>query len=364
MTINRPCYCTREAVQRALDYEETACTDEQVDRAIEAASDDVEGFLHRRFYPQATTRFFDWPDGSYSRSWRLWLDANELISVTTLTTGGVTLTEGDDYFLRRSDDLDEPPYNSVEINLAGNAAWGGGPSTQRDIAITGLYGHSANESTVGTLVGGVNVNALGIDLSDSGRVGVGDVLRVDAERMLVTGRGMVDTGGTLAGDLDDSDSNTLVPALNGTASAGEVILIDAERMLVVDVAGDNLVVKRAWDGSVLAIHTSGAMVYASRALVVERGVLGTTTTSHDNGATVARHVPPPLIRDLCVAIAIDQLLQETSGYARAGAVQDNSHNSISTSNIRSSKNTLGSGIDALRERAYTAYGRKVRMGAV
>lgn len=365
MTISRPCYATREAVQRALDYNETARTDEQVDRAIESASDDVEGLTHRRFYPQLASRSFDWPGGSYSRSWRLWLDSNELISITSLVTGGQTLTQGTDYFLRRSDDLDEPPYTQVQINLAGNAAFGGGPTTQRDITITGLYGHSARESAVGSLVASVNINALGVDLNTSGNVGIGDIIRIDSERMLVTGRTMLTTGQTLADDLEDSDAATLVAAPSGTAAAGEVILIDAERMLVIDAAGDNLVVKRAWDGSVLASHTSGTAIYAARSLLVERGVLGTTAATHNDGAAVARHVPPALVRDLAVAEAIEQLLQETSGYARtSGAVQDNSHSGITVSNIRSSKNQLGLGIDALRSRAYTAYGRKARTRAV
>jgi hypothetical protein len=360
MTITRPCYASREAVQRALDFAETARTDEQVDRAIEAASDDVEGFLHRRFYPTLTTRYFDWPNGSYSRPWRLWLDANELISITTLTSGGVVLDPAD-YFLRRSDDLDEPPYTSVEINLATSAAYGGGPTTQRDIAIYGLYGHSANEAAVGTLVTGINTSAVGVDLSAAGTVGVGDLIRVDTERMLVAGRAMLDTGQNLAGDLEDSDAATLVAAANGTASSGEVILIDAERMLVVDVAGDNLVVKRGWDGTVLAAHTSGADVYAARALTVQRGVCGTTAASHSLGAPVVRHVPPSLVRDLCVAEAIEQLLQETAGYARpTGASTARSGDS----DTRQNKNQLGLGIEAIRDRAYTAYGRQARTAAV
>ncbi|MGH3381361.1 MAG: hypothetical protein ACRDP6_42180 [Actinoallomurus sp.] len=363
MTITRPCHCTREAVQRALDFAETARTDEQVDRAIEAASDDVEGFLHRRFYPQLTTRSFDWPDRSYSRPWRLWLGANELISITSLTTGGVTLSP-DSYFLRRSDYLDEPPYNSVELDLSGSATFGGGATPQRDVRIAGLYGYSANEAALGTLVTAINAAAVGVDLSAAGSVGVGDLVRIDDERMLVTDRSMLDTGQDLAGDLNDSDAATLVPAPNGTATSGEVILIDAERMLVIDVAGDNLVVKRGWDGTVLSSHTSGANVYAARALTVQRGVCGTTAASHSLGAPVVRHVYPALVRDLSVAEAIDQLLQETAGYARAGSVQDNSHNGISVSNIRSTKDQLGLGLDSLRSRAYTAYGRQARKSAV
>lgn len=359
MTISRPCYTTRESVKRALDFEETSRTDGQVDRAIEAASDDVDGFLHRRFFPQLATRYFDWPDDSYSAPWRLWLGSNELISVTTLTAGGHVLVESTDFFLRRGDDLDEPPYTSVEINLAGRSSFGGGPTAQRDIAILGLYGHSANESTVGTLASSIDADDTAVGLSFSGNVGVGDILRIGSERMLVTDRGMLDTGLNLAGDLADSEADTLVSTTGTTPAAGETILIGAERMLVVDVAGTNLVVRRAWDGSVLAAHTSGADIYAARSLTVDRGALGTTAASHNSAVAVVRHVPPPLVRDLCVAEAIGQLLQETSGYARpSGSGQDGA------SATRSNKNQLGRGIEDVRDRAYTAYGRKARTAAV
>lgn len=362
MAISRPAYCTREQVKRALDYKETSRSDAQVDRAIEAAADDVDGLMHRRFFPQLTTRYFDWPDGSYAVPWRLWFDSNELISVTTVVTGGVTLAPGD-YFLRRGDDLDEPPYTYLEINLAGDAAFGGGPTTQRDIAITGLYGHSANETPAGALAEALDAAETGVDIADAGLIGVGGVIRVDAERMLVTGRRMLDTGQDLAGDLTTSAAAATVPVADGTAyDLDEVILIDAERMLIVDVAGNNLIVKRAWDGSTLAAHTSGADIYAPRTLLVERGALGTTAATHTSGTAIARHVVPGLVRDLAVAEALEQLLQESSGYARRATTSNSGSTSTTTS--RSSENAAGAGIDAIRDRAYAAYGRKARTRAV
>lgn len=61
MTISRPCYVTREQVKQALDVKAPARSDLQIDLAIQAASDSVEGLLHRVFYPQDMTRYFDWP---------------------------------------------------------------------------------------------------------------------------------------------------------------------------------------------------------------------------------------------------------------------------------------------------------------
>lgn len=349
---------------RALDYKETSRSHGQVDRALESASDDVEGLTHRRFYPQVATRKADWPDLNGSRPWRLWLGTNELISVTTLTSGGVVIAPGD-YLLRRSDDLDEPPYTHIEINLDSNAAFGGGSTTQQDISVAGVFGYTAAERPAGALDGLIDSSQTSVNVTDAAAIGVGHVIRVEDERMLVADRLMVDTGQNLAGDLGALASGTTVPVTDGTGyNVDEVILIGAERMLIIDIAGNNLVVKRGWDGSVLAAHTTGADIYAPRRLVVERGALGTTAASHGDGAAIARHTPPGLIRDLCVAEALAQMLQEPAGYARGGGVQDNSRNGISTSNIRSSKAQIGIGIDATRDRAYTAFGRKARIGAV
>lgn len=362
--ISRPTYCSREDVMRALDYAETARSHGQVDRAIESASDDVEGLLHRRFYPELKTIAMDWPDQNRSRPWRLWLNANEVIEVTSLTTGGVTLSPGD-YFPRRGDNRDEPPYTHIEINQNSSSAFGGGPTSQRDVSVTGLFGYTARERTAGTLAGGIDASVTTVNVTDSAAIGVGHVIRVDTERMLVTDKTMLDTGQNLGADLAASNAATTVQVTTGSAyTPDEVILIDGERMLIIDVAGNNLIVKRGWDGTVLAAHTAGADIYAPRALLVERGALGTTAASHSDTAAVYRHLPPGLIRDLAIAEALDQLLQEPAGYARAGAVQDNSHNGITVSNIRSSKNQLGLGVDAVRERAFTAFGRKARKRAV
>lgn len=57
--ISRVCYCTREDVKNALDIKETARNDDQIDRAIEGATDTIEDDLNRKFYPEVDTRYFD-----------------------------------------------------------------------------------------------------------------------------------------------------------------------------------------------------------------------------------------------------------------------------------------------------------------
>ncbi len=138
----------------------------------------------------------------------------------------------------------------------------------------------------------------------------------------------------------------------GTIAVGEMILVDAERMLVVDVAGTTLTVKRAWDGSTLASHNAGVDIYAPRTLNVTRGALGTVAATHNLAAAVQQHVVPALVRDLNVAEAINQLQQETSGYARVIGEGENA------------REGTGRSLFDLRRDTITAYGRQARSRAV
>jgi hypothetical protein len=355
MAINRPCYATREQVKRALDVHETARNNAQVDRAIESASDEIDGgmdganrgagCLHRRFVPEDKTRYFDWPADS-----RLWLDQHELAAATEIVAGGETIALGD-YLLRPDDG---PPYTHVEINLGSQAAFNAGDTTQRAIAITGTWmGCAPVTAPAGELAGAVNDTVTTINLTDSAAMGVGDIIIAGTERMLVTDRRMLDAGQNLQANLTATNNDTLVEIEDGAAyTVDEVILLDAERMLIVDIAGNNLIVKRAWDGSVLAAHTAGAGIYTPRTLVVRRGALGTAAAAHADATSLVRHVPPALVRDLALAEAVNQLLQEAGAYARTVGSGDNE------------RQMTMSALNDLRDRAYTAYGRKARTRAV
>lgn len=346
--ITSPCLCTREDVKRALDIKLTARADDAVDRAIEAATGVIHGHLHRSFHPWTGTRYFDWP--ARSAPWILRLDQHELVSVTRLLAGGVEIPSGD-YFLEPNGS--GPPYTRIEVDISSTSAFASGDTTQRAIAVTGVFGYGADTAPAGALDGSLSDSATAATVTDGSLLGVGDLLLIGTERMLVTERAMADTGVT-ATALTASTNGTAI-TVSGTAGApqpGETILIDAERMLVVDAVGTALVVKRAWDGTALAAHDAGATVYAARSLTVARGQLGTTAASHTSGAAVTRHVVPGLVRQYAVAEAISQGLQEGAGWARQAGSGDNE------------REVLQRGLGVLREQAYAAFGRKARTRAV
>ncbi len=318
-------YTTRERVKAALDVKQTARANGEIDDAIAASTDSIHGLTHRRFYPVLTTRSFDYPNNQGGGSLRVYLEANEMVSIDTLVSGGSVLDVGT-YFLRRFDDLDEAPYQAIEVDRSTAGAFGTGATFQHSISATGMFmGCKLEERAAGELSAGVvSTITSRADVTDGASVGIGDILRLDNERVIVTDRLMTSTGDASAGALTASNADVAVTVADGTDfSVGETIAIDVERMLVVDIIDNILVVKRAWDGSVLATHAANATVWSPRRLVVDRGALGTTATSHTAGTVVYRHEPPPLIQELALAESINTLLQKQSGYARSIGTGEN-----------------------------------------
>jgi hypothetical protein len=348
-------YCTREDVQRALDVKSTARNATQIDRIITDVAESIEAQMVRVFYPTVATRRFDWPNLASSTPgypWRIWLNQNDLISVDTFTSGG-TVIAGSGCLLEPVNE--GPPYTRIDINLGTNSAFSSSATWQQSQVIAGTWGYN-----LATTPGGALAAALGdttgttVDVTDGSTVGVGSLIVCGTERMLVTGRQALTSAQVVgaAGMTAASNNNTL-PITDGTKYfVDEILTVDSERMLVYDITGNNVAVKRAFDGTALAIHTAGATVYTSRRLTVVRGAYGTTAATHLSGAAVSIHLAPSLIRSLSIAEAVNRLLNEESGYARTIGSGD-AERSMSLTALRD-----------LRAQAYSEHGRQMRMRSV
>lgn len=346
-----PWYARREDVKAALDVKMTARSDFLVDRAIAAASRNLDGgrniggLLHRRFYPEVATREVDWPTRDQGSWWIRFPHGWELVSLTSLTVGGTTVTVGDVKLYP----LDGPPYHQIQVLLSSSASFGSGDTHQGNALVNGLWGYDDESEPAGALAAALSTaTATSVVVTDGSTVGVGDVLKAGTERMIVTGRGAsVDTGQDTTGALAAQASADAVPVGDGTGFAvGEVVTVGTERMLVVDVVGNTLTVRRAWDGTTLAAHSTGADVYASRAVTVERGSLGTTAAAHSTGAALTRMVIPGPVRELCEDEAVGELLGKQHGHSRTVGSGDNE------------REASGRGLARKRLDVYASHGRK------
>lgn len=341
-------YVTREMARAALDSRESAYNNARIDRCIESGSRAAEGILRRRFYPEVATRYFPWPDGTAV----LWLDGdeNDLESLTSVTSGGVTIPPGDVI----PGPVFGPPYDRLSLESGSAGTWFGGDDPENANAVTARWCGCAVVDVVDTtIVEALDSSETGVDIGPSGLVGVGSILRVGTERMLVTGRTMLDTGQNTAGTLTNSNADrSLLVASSAGFVADEVILVESERMQVLDIAGNILIVRRAVDGSVLAAHASGVDVYAPRTCTVLRGALGTTAAAHDTAAPVLVFEVPALVAELSLALALTALGQSAAGYAQFVGAGENE------------REASGRGLGEIRRQARAVYGRGPRVGAV
>jgi hypothetical protein len=209
-----PTYATRESALAALDAADSARTHAKLDQALQAATDAINGATLRVFYPQVATRYFAWPNYQHADAGRLYLDADELVSVTSIVSGDDTLTAAD-YHLEPDTG---PPYNLLVINPAGTGSLNSSSTTayERSIAITGVYaGCRLVEDAAGATAEALDAIELDVDVTDGSLIGVGDLIRIDDERMVVTGRSMIDSAQNTTGALTASKADQTVGVASG-----------------------------------------------------------------------------------------------------------------------------------------------------
>lgn len=350
-------YATVEDVNASLQVAYSARSARVVYDKLLAGTGVVEGRLLRTFYPEFKTVKFDWPNRGYSPSWTLDLGENELISLTSVTSGGSSIPTSA-ILLRRYDNKPEPPYDHLEIDLSTAYAFSSGDTFQQSLEIEGKFGFNDTDSTKvdGTLSGALSDSAdtaTILPYNSLRNIGIGSLLLIDSEYIFVSNSRMADSGQTLTTGISDLQNVEAIPVDDSSVFAiSETILVDAERMLIYDIVGNTLYATRAIDGTPLASHSSGAAVYSKSSFTLTRGVVGSTAASHLDAASVTNHRYPGLVNELNIAETVVLLEQTTSAYARvigSGAA---------------ARSGIGSGLEDLRMSAELTYGRRLRSGAV
>jgi hypothetical protein len=382
VTVYEPCYASREDAQRAIDFKDgiTAEIQYKTDRAIQSASRNIEGHLHRLFYPDDGVRWEDFPNYQRVSPWELFLDGinKQILCLTAFSSGGVDIPLNT-CFLRPANKRYGFPWTKIELDRSSGSTFGGNSQTpQNAIMMTGTWGFTADADPVADLAAEVTSSTNPVTVTNGALIGVGDLLILGyargtppypddtlghagtvapyvGERVLVQDRSAADTGLAQSGD-GCSTASTADDQLEWTGSGnppatGEVLLLDSEQMLVQMVVGSVATVQRAWNGTVLTSH-SGAEIYAYRSLTVARGFLGTAAASWDSGTAVYKHRVPQLVRDLAIGEAVNRILQETAGYSRMVGSGD------------AARPASGMALADLWEECRTEYGRQARSRAV
>lgn len=350
-------YATMEQVRGSLEINRSSITDNLIRAKLEFTSRGIESRTHRRFYPERKTITQDWPNSLTADAWQILLGDNEIVSLNGFTSGGNVIPTNS-MKLRRYDDKPEPPYNLLEVSLSSAYALSAGSTFQQSQSIDAVYGWDDTDTSVpsGLLGAGINASVTSLVINPSSgyyplSIGIGGLILIGTERMILTARRMSDTGINTAGTLTDVKNSQTLAVTDGTNfSVGETILVDSERMRIRDIAGNNLTVERSFDGSTLATHASGVDVYALRTFTVRRGVLGSTAAAHNLNDPVYAH--EFAVNEWCVAETVVLLEQNASGYARTVGSADNA------------REATGAGLEAIRAEGVRTFGRVSRSGAV
>lgn len=356
----RPVYATVEQVMRAADIKASAYATDAILSALVSASDDVDSLVklgdavdggpRPAFAPWVGQISFDWPRPNNDDAYRFWLGRYRLNAFTAVTSGGTDMT---------ASALGWPasgvPYSALEIDTETSDSFDVGPGTgQRSLAITGTWGTLGRDETRSAWTLGGTLSSSADTITINAPVGIGSLLLVDSERLIVIARSWV-TSGQSASALTAQANDQAIAVSDGSAFlAGETIVIDSERMLIREIIGNTLTVARATDGSTLAAHAGATTIYWQRSCTIERAALGTSAAAHSSGALVSIYRPPALVEQLTMAYATDRRSMESAGYARSMEhIRDRQQ--LSSKKVGGDVGAVG--IPALEERLVSAYGR-------
>jgi hypothetical protein len=251
--------------------------------------------LRRSFIPVVETRSFRGKGGTE-------LLIPPLLSITSVTNDGTTLTAGVDFEMWPDGrHWRNGPYSALIIPSSGSTIGSWSRETE-GVVISGEWGLwdeavSLQLSAVSQLVGDTT-----LVVSNGSQISPGMVIRIEDELELVTETGSAtDSTANLITAIDVTDEELSV--INGSLlSAGEVIRIGFERMQVLEVIGNDVQVSRGYMGSKRAAHLAGADIYVHRTYTVQRGANGSTAAAHSSKA-VTRQVAPEDVNYLCRQIA-------------------------------------------------------------
>ena len=238
-----------------------------------------------------------------------------LLAVTSIVDDDDTYASTDYLLYPRQKHWQNGPYTQIGHDPDGDyATW----TVERDIVvITGRWGKWEKEETTSAAVGtgGQSDSAATLLVTNGSKVSPGMVLLINSEQELVTGYSTPSTAvTTIAEDLDTSEEEITVA--DGTkVYDGETIRVNYEQMKVLEIQSNTLHVRRGWNNTAKATHTSGANVDAYRTFTVERGVNGTSAAAHTAATTIYRYLVPDDINYLAREIATLMLKKSQGAYA-------------------------------------------------
>jgi hypothetical protein len=240
-----------------------------------------------------------------------------LLAVTSIVDDGDTLVTADYLLYPRNKWWENGPYTRIRIDPDATTlnAW----TWEEDIVVItgrwGLYEESAN--TGATVQDDPLTNsATSLLVDDGSKIRPGLVLLVETEQLFVeaTSSTVTDSTADTAEAVDNSEE--AIDTSDGTkVNIGEIIKIDNEKMLVLDIQSNTIVVERGWGGTTRATHNTSVNINVYRTFTIKRGVNGTTAAEHVQTTAISKYIPPWEVKYLCKQMASIMSKKADSSYA-------------------------------------------------
>lgn len=308
-------YCTVNELVGDL-LRETGGDEVQLLDAIQFASDFIDEDLGS-FIPYTATKRFD---GNGKDT----LFVPPLLAATTITDDGNTLQTTDYLLYPRNKHWEDGPYSYIKHDPDGSySEW----TDELDVVtIAGSWGKYLKSQLTGTTVQNNPLAIGGTDMTvaDGSKVSVGMALLIESEQVLPTATGTPSAAVTTVTEPVGASDDTITLASAVLVSVGEVIRIDLEKMLILDINATTKVayVARGWNKTKKATHADNASVDVYRTFTIKRAVNGTTAAAHNQGTAIYRYVPPAPIGRLCRMIAgLIKKLADSQYAGRVGNVE-------------------------------------------
>jgi hypothetical protein len=165
----------------------------------------------------------------------------------------------------------------------------------------------------------LTLDAVEITVENGARLDTGMVMLIEDEQILVTaGAGAkgspepVSVTSLIDGEIDETDE--VIRVDDGSEfHVGEILALDNEDLLIKRISGNDLVVARGWNDTLIDVHADNCAIRVYRTFAIQRGVNGTTAAAHE-ACEVSRYLVPDDVNYLCRQIAGLMIMKARSGW--------------------------------------------------
>lgn len=238
-----------------------------------------------------------------------------LLTVISIVNDDDTLVTTD-YLLRPNGRMwPDGPYTHIDVDPEATnlSTW---YQEKDSVVINGRWGLYEKSEDLGINTANLqSVNDVSLQVANGSKVSPGMVCLIGSEQELVTGFGSVTASVTTLSEALDLVEEEIDVANGTLVFTGEIIRCGFEQMKILDINSNTLYVKRGWNGTKKATHSTSGAVDVYRTFTVERAVNGTTAASHAIGSDIFRYLVPEDVRILCVEIATLMRKKALGGFA-------------------------------------------------